>query len=176
MYDNSGLGWLVGFALFFPIFLFILLPIGYILTALFLHAIFRKAGVQTPAVAWIPIYNFMILAKLADLNPWLYLIGIGGTVVLSWIPGLNFLISLAMLALGIFVVWRISVKFGKEPVGWTIFGFFLYIIWLGVLGYGSAVWRTGTENGVPAPFWHKWGTFFRDTTTWGGVPYQGYSA
>jgi len=152
----------------------------YVLGSWFLMGIFRKAGVRTPAVAWIPVYNAMVFAKLADTSPWIPLILIGGSIVITPIPILgaivSFVLSIAAIAYAIGIAWRISVKFGKEPVGWTIFGVLLSLIWLGVLGLGSAQWRTGPENGIEAPFWHKWGAFFRDTTTWGGVPYQGYDA
>ncbi len=155
----------------------IIVIVFYVLGSLGLMRIFAKAGVQSPGVAWIPVYSTMVLAKLADLNPWLVLIGWGASIVLGWVPVLGWIIGIAVLALTVFMLIRVNTKLGKEVVGWTIFGGLLFPIWAMVVGYGqTAPWRTGVQAGIPAPFWRPWGTFFSDTTTWGGVPYQGYAA
>ena len=148
--------------------------IAYVLTAIFLTKVFAKAGVRTPAVAWIPIYNTLILAKLADLNPWAYLIAAIAGGALSNIPFIGFIFALVPLAAWVLMAYRVNLKFGKSPVGFTVFAVLLSIIWLGVLAFGSATWRTG-EPAVPAPFWAKY-PFLMDTTTFGGVPDQGYRA
>lgn len=152
----------------------IVIIVFYVLGSLGLQKIFAKAAVRTPAVAWIPVYNILILSKLADLSPWVWLIGIGVDVVLGWIPFIGWIFSLIPLALTIVTVLRVNQKLGKEPVGFTIFGTLLFPIWALVVGYGQTQpWRTG--DGVLArPFWHSWGAFFQDATTWGGVPFQGY--
>ncbi len=116
----------------------------------------------------------LLFSKLADLSPWVYLIGIGAEILLSWIPFVGWIIALIPLALHVVTILRVNQKLSKEPVGFTIFGALLFPIWALVVGYGqSQPWRTG-ETVLARPFWHAWGSFFQDATTWGGVPYQGY--
>jgi hypothetical protein len=175
MYNDYGAGAALAGLLFWLAVFPILLIVFYVLSAIFLRKLFIKAGVANPNVAWIPIYNFLILAKLADLSPWVYLIAVGASAVLGAIPVLGQIIGLAAFVVAIGIFWRVNVKLGKEPIGFTIFAALLSIIWLGVVAFDSSTWRTGESNGVARPFWHNWGAFFHDTTTWGGVPYQGYS-
>jgi len=152
----------------------------YVVTAIFLRKIFEKAGVPNPNAAWVPIYNFLILAKLGDFNPLAYLAAVGAGVVLSWIPVLNFIALLAPAAVGVAVAYRVNQKLQKDPVAFTIFAALLFPIWLGVIAFGQGVWNTASKPvagmaPVPPPPWSTV-PFFMDTTTWGGVPFQGYTA
>lgn len=168
MYNSDALAAVILLSFVLP---FIFAIVSYVLSALALTKLFQKAGVSTPAVAWIPVYNMMLWAKLVDLSPWVYLIGtVGVSIVLGW----TYIFMLVPFAILVVMILRTNQKLGKEPVGWTIFGGLLTLIWLLVVGFDSSTWRTGEQNGVPAPFWHKWGAFFHDATTFGGVPYQGY--
>ncbi len=164
----------IGLAVFWVILVVAL----YVVSALFLKKIFAKAGVANPNVAWIPIYNFMIFIKLGDLNPFLYLIAIGATIVLSWIPVIGQLIGLATGVVGVLAAYRVNLKLQKDPIPFTIFAFFLSIIWLGVIAYSKNEWNTASKPlagvaPVPAPQWSHI-AFFMDQTNWGGVPNQGY--
>lgn len=160
------------------VFLLILLVAFYVLSAIFLKKIFEKAGVANPNVAWIPIYNFILFVKLGDINPLIYLIVIGANILLSAVPVLNFIVSLASAAVFLGTAYRVNQKLQKDPVPFTIFAFFLSIIWLGVVAFGKGVWNTASAPvaglaPVPAPPWAHI-QFAMDTTTWGGVPNQGY--
>ena len=156
---------------------------AYVLSAIFLRKIFVKAGVPNPNVAWIPVYNTLIFAKLGDLNPLAFLAAIAAiaaSVVLSWIPVLGFVISLAPLAAFVMAAYRVNQKLQKEPVAFTIFAALLSLIWLGVVAFGQGVWNTASKPvagiaPVPPP---PWATvpLLMDTTTWAGVPFQGYAA
>ena len=148
----------------------------YIVTALFLRKIFEKAGVANPNVAWIPIYNYLLFAKLGDVNP---LIALGG-VVIAAIPVLNYISWIVTLAVHAGIAYRVNQKLQKDPVAFTIFGVLLAPIWLGVLAFGQGVWNTASKPvagvaPVPPPPWATQ-TWLMDTTTWGGVPFQGYAA
>lgn len=162
------------------IFGLIVLVAVYVLGAIFLRKIFVKAGVPNPNVAWIPVYNTLIFAKLGDVNPLAYLAAIGASVVLSWIPLLGNIIGLAPLALFVMAAYRVNQKLQKDPVAFTIFAALLSLIWLGVVAFGQGVWNTASKPvagiaPVPPPPWASI-PFFMDATTWSGVPFQGYSA
>jgi hypothetical protein len=148
----------------------------YIVTALFLRKIFEKAGVANPNVAWIPIYNYMLFAKLGDLNPLIAL----GSVVLVAIPVLNYIAWLVTVGVHIAIAYRVNQKLQKDPVAFTIFAVLLAPIWLGVIAFGQGVWNTASKPvaGIPPVPPPPWATqaWLMDTTTWGGVPFQGYAA
>jgi len=174
MYSNSDAGAILGLLVFWLAIFPILAIIGYVVSALFIRKLLVLAGAQNPNLAWIPVFNGMLWAKLVDLNPWVYLIIAAGSGILSGIPVLGWIIALLPAAMFILMVLRTNQKLGKEPVGWTIFGVLLAFIWMIVLlAQGGQQWRTGPQA-VAAPFWHKWGSFFHDTTTWAGLPNQGY--
>lgn len=179
--DALGLAILVG--VLAVIFWMIFAIAAYIISALFIRKLLRLAGHPSPNQAWIPVYNGMLWAKLTDLNPWVYLIAVGGAGIVASIlsaipyvgPFLAFIIGLVPAAVFVVMVYRTNQKVGKAPVGWTIFGVLLSLIWMIVLlASKDLTWRTGPQNGIPAPFWHNWGPFFQDSTTFGGVPDQGY--
>lgn len=148
----------------------------YVVTALFLRKIFEKAGVANPNVAWIPVYNFLIFAKLGDINPLIYL----AAVAINIIPFLNYIAWIIPAALFIAIAYRVNLKLQKDPVPFTIFAALLSIIWLGVLAFGKGVWNTASAPAAgltppPPPPWASQ-SWLMDTTTWGGVPFQGYAA
>ena len=164
----------------FIIFAVILVIAAYVVSALFLKKIFEKAGVANPNVAWIPIYNYVLFIKLGDVNPILYFVAIAANIVLGAIPVIGFIVSLASLAVFVLAAYRVNQKLQKDPVAFTIFAVLLAPIWLGVIAFGQGVWNTASKPvagiaPVPPP---PWATIpqLMDTTTWGGVPFQGYAA
>ena len=168
-YSAGAAALYLGFAIFY-----IILAVAiYVLSAIFLKKIFEKAGVANPNVAWIPIYNVMLLIKLGDLNPLLYL-----GVLLVWIPVIGQLVGLAVAVVFVLAAYRVNLKLQKDPIPFTIFAVLLSIVWLGVLAFGKGQWNTASKPlagvaPVPAPPWSNI-AFFMDQTNWGGVPYQGY--
>jgi hypothetical protein len=160
--DGSGLAFLAAAALFWTIF-----AIGfYILSSIFLMKIFEKAGVQGKWRAWVPIYNYMVFSKLGDLSPWLILIAIGASILLSWIPLIGWVVGLLPLVVTLLAAWRVGLKLQKEAV-WLILYFFLSIVWLGILAFDKSRWNTAIP---PAP-WAGNG-FLADRTVWAGIPSQ----
>jgi hypothetical protein len=181
MYDDyyygSSAGLLAAYAGIFVFGLIVFVAI-YVLSAIFLKKIFEKAGVANPNVAWIPVYNYLLFIKLGDVNPFLYLIAIGASVLLGSIPVIGQIVGLASLAIFVAASYRINLKLQKDPVPFTIFAALLSIIWLGVIAFGKEQWNTASRPlagvaPVPAPQWAHI-AFFMDQTTWGGVPHQGY--
>ncbi|WP_442575181.1 large exoprotein [Microbacterium sp. F51-2R] len=160
--DGAGLAFLAIFGFVW----FIFAVAFYVLSSWFLMKIFDKAGVQGRWRAWVPVYNSMIFLKLGDLNPWLILIGIGATAVLSWIPVIGPLIGLATFVLSLLAAWRVGLKLQKEAV-WVILYFFLSLVWLGILAFDRSRWNPAVP---PAP-WAGNG-FLGDRTVWGGIPSQ----
>ncbi len=160
--DGSGLALLAAAALFWTIF-----AIGfYILSSIFLMKIFEKAGVQGKWRAWVPIYNYMVFSKLGDLNPWLILIAIGASILLSWIPVIGWVVGLLPLVVTMLAAWRVGLKLQKEAV-WLILYFFLSIVWLGILAFDKSRWNTAIP---PAPW--AGNSFLADRTVWAGIPSQ----
>ena len=144
----------------------------YVLSAVFLGRIFQKAGVQGQWRAWVPVYNFMVFAKLGDLSPWVPLIGFGAAIVLAPL-GLGWLGSILVIVSTALAAWRVGLKLQKEAV-WVVLYVLLSIVWLGINAFDRSRWN---PNIAPAS-WASNG-FFADRTVWQGVPVQpaaGYAA
>jgi len=180
MYDPNYSGYGLGVLVIAVVFWLIFAVVAYVLSSLFLRKIFEKAGVANPNVAWIPIYNTTIFAKLGDVNPLVFLGAVVASLVLSWIPVLGFIIGLLPLAAFVLAAYRVNQKLQKDPVAFTIFAALLGLIWLGVVAFSKGVWNTASKPvagiaPVPPPPWAAQ-SWLMDTTTWGGVPFQGYAA
>ncbi|GAA2167408.1 hypothetical protein FHX52_1168 [Humibacillus xanthopallidus] len=106
--------------------------LGYVIAAVALMGVFRKAG-EPAWAAWVPFYNSYVITRIAGYNPWMFL--------LLFIPIVNFVFSI-MIALGV------GRAFGKGGA----FSFFLLwllaIIGYFVVGYGSA--QFVGRGGAPA--------------------------
>ncbi|MFT4137327.1 large exoprotein, partial [Microbacterium sp.] len=138
----------------------------WVVTSFFMMKIFDKAGVQGRWRAWVPIYNTMVFSKLGDLSPWLVLIAIGASLVLSWVPVLGWVISIASALVLALAAWRVGLKLQKEPI-WVILYVFLSPIWLGINAFDRSRWNTAVP---PAPWAQN--SFLADSTQWAGVPSQ----
>ncbi|HWI32640.1 MAG TPA: large exoprotein [Microbacterium sp.] len=172
--DYDGVGYLAFLIVLLPI-LLIFAVAGYVISSLFLMRIFDKAGVQGKWRAWVPVYNAMVFAKLGDLSPWVMLGAIVASSLLSQVPVIGWLISLAALAVGVIAGWRVGLKLGKDwpyLLLWLIPGVGT-LIWLGILAFDKSPWN----QIAPAPWANS---FLKDTTTWAGIPNQvgaaGYAA
>ena len=167
--DLAGLGAFYAMMAILGVAFFFVAVIGYVIGSLFMMKIFEKAGVQGKWRAWVPVYNMMIFFKLGDMSPWLVLYGIGGAIVLSWIPVLNIFSGLFGLALGVLsamVAWRIGLKLQKEAA-WVILYVLLSIVWLGINAFDKSRWNPSIP---PAPWAAN--SFLADRTVWDGVPVQ----
>lgn len=146
------------------LFIFLFSIAGYVISAFLLMRIFDKAGVQGKWRAWVPIYNYMVFAKLGDLSPWVIL----ALVVAAAIPILNFLAGIAIVVALIMVSYRVNAKFGRE---WPILLLFILgplgqWIFLAILAFGNNPWNPAIR---PAPWANS---FLADKTVWNGIPVQ----
>jgi hypothetical protein len=165
--DYSGWGMFAFWLLFLPV-LIIFAVVGYVISSWFLMRIFEKAGVQGKWRAWVPIYNFMVLAKLGDVSPWVMLGAIVVPGLFSQVPVLGFLLYLAGLAVFVMAAWRVGLKLNKEwpyLLLWIIPGLGP-LIWLGILAFDKSSWN---PNVAPSP-WRN--SFLKDATVWQGIPVQ----
>lgn len=141
-FEGAGaLGFLAFMGMFFLVFVVIAI-IGYILMALGLYTMAKNRGIENPWLAWIPIANLYILAKLIGS------LSIGGwevpklemflplaTVVVmltSWIPAIGTLISIANAVLVLFALYKLYKMYRPEQATlWlilTIVGFVTVVL------------------------------------------------
>ena len=146
------------------LFIFLFSIAGYVISAFLLMKVFERAGVQGKWRAWVPIYNYLVFAKLGDVSPWIVL----GVVVASAIPILNIFAGLALVVLLVMISYRVNAKFGRE---WPFLLLFLLgpigqWIFLGILAFGS---NPRNPAIAPAPWANS---FIADKTVWSGIPVQ----
>lgn len=109
------------------IFYVIFIAAIYVITAIFLGKIFKKAGLASWP-AWVPVYNSWKLLEIGGQQ--------GFWAVLSIIPYVN-IVSAVFLYIS---MYHIGLKLGKSGafVLWAIFLPFVWIIWLAV---DKSVWN-----------------------------------
>ena len=110
-----------GFLFAFSFFVFIFAIIFYVIAALSLMQIFKKAGVK-PWIAWVPFYNNWKLLELGGQQ--------GFWAVLAIVPIINIVSSIFMYI----AMFHVGKKFGKDGafVLLAIFLPFVWLIWLAV--------------------------------------------
>lgn len=150
----------------FGFFLFVVAVIAYVVGSFFLMKLFEKAGVEGTWRAWVPVYNFMIFAKLGDVSPWVALIAIGGAALLGQIPAIGWIIGLLPLAVGAIAAWRVGLKLQKDTP-WVILFVLLSLVWLGIAAFDRSRW-----NPVVGPAPWAGNALLADSTVWAGVPVQ----
>lgn len=152
--------WVFGF------FIFLVAVATYVIGSFFLMKIFDKAGVQGKWRAWVPVYNFMVFAKLGDVSPWVMLIAIGATALLIQVPVIGPLLGLLSLAVSAVAAWRVGLKLQKDTP-WVVLYIFLSLVWLGINAFDRSRW-----NPVVGPAPWAGNSFFTDSTVWAGIPVQ----
>ena len=166
--DYGDYGGYEGIAAMFAllgILLFIVGPIMYVVSSIFMMKIFEKAGVEGKWRAWVPVYREMIFFKLGDMSPWLVLYSLGATILLSW-TGIGGIFGLVFTALFAMAGWRVGLKLQKEAA-WVILFVLLNIVWMGILAFDRSRWNSHI---APAPW--AGNSFLGDNTVWDGVPVQ----
>lgn len=106
---------------FFMLMTLVFAAIAYVVTALLLSRIFKKAGVESWK-AWVPVYNSWVLLELGDQK--------GFWAVLAFVPVVNIVAAVFMYI----AMYNIGLKLGKggEFVLWAIFLPIVWLIWLAV--------------------------------------------
>ncbi|WP_150951973.1 large exoprotein [Microbacterium testaceum] len=165
--DGSGVAALAFLLVLVPILLILALA-AYVISSFLYMKIFEKAGVQGKWRAWVPVYNGLVAAKLGDVSPWVVLIVAVASSVLSNIPIIGPVFSLAIIAVAVMYSWRIGLKLGKD---WPLLLLWLIpgigaLIWLAIVAFSNNRWNPAI---APAP-WAN--TFLADKTVWNGIPVQ----
>lgn len=114
--------------------------LSYVVSALFMGLMFKKAGI--PAwKAWVPVYNSWTFLEMGGQKGWISLL-----LLLGWIPLLGLIPVIVAAVYLCIAAYRIGLNFGKE--GWfvVIYIFFtlVWLIWLAV--DKTAVWKPGSES------------------------------
>lgn len=166
--DGSGAAALAAVLLVLIPILFILAVAAYVISSFLYMKIFEKAGVQGKWRAWVPVYNGLIAAKLGDVSPWVFLIVAVASSVLSNIPVIGPIFSLAILAVAVMYSYRIGLKLGKD---WPLLLLWLIpgigaLIWLAIIAFSNNRWNPAI---APAPWANS---FLADKTVWNGIPVQ----
>jgi hypothetical protein len=123
--------------LFTMFFVFVILTITYVVTALLLSRIFKKAGIESWK-AWVPFYNNWIMYELGDQK--------GYWAVVAIIPVANIVSGIMM----IIAMYKIGLKLGKEGVFvlWAIFVPLVWYIWLAV---DDSKWQKKSHKPITKP-------------------------
>lgn len=129
---------LVGVMAIFWVFFIVSLLIGYVVTALCLMKIFKKAGV--PAwIAWVPFFNQWKFLEIGGQQ--------GFWAVLAIIPVVN-IVSVVFMYIA---MYHIGKKLGKEGV-FILLGVFLPIVWYIWLAVDKSTWN---DSASTAPSLHR---------------------
>ncbi len=118
----------------FLIFWLILLAAVYVVVAIFLGRIFKKAGLPS-WIAWVPFYNTWKLLEIGGQQ--------GIWAILAIIPLVNY-----VSAVFVFIaMYHIGKKLGKDGT-FVLLAIFLPIVWLVWLGVDKSKWN---DKGSTAP-------------------------
>lgn len=123
--------------------LFLVAVIAYVVNAIFLSKILKNAGHSSPvAAAWVPVWNTAALMDVGGIKkPWAWTaIIIGGSFLSGLIPGVGFLLSLAVLVVSVIVtIWLAKGLQGALRTGGTggiVLAVLLpvvWVIWMGIV-------------------------------------------
>jgi len=109
------------------LFMLITMIISYVITALLLARIFKKADVESWK-AWVPVYNNWVLLELGGQK--------GYWAVLALIPLVNIVSAIFVLI----AMYHIGLRFGKHGQ-FVLLAFFVPLVWYIWLAYDNSTWR-----------------------------------
>lgn len=138
-YDNTNYNSESAIALSFGIMVFALVFAAafYVLHAIFLGKIFKKAGVESWK-AWVPVYNSWVMLELGDQK--------GYWAVVSLIPFVGII--------GAIFIWiamyQIGLNLGKEGA-FVLLAIFLPTVWLIWLGADKSTWKGSPVHAASVP-------------------------
>lgn len=116
------------------LFSFVLFAVLYIVFAIFLGKIFKKAG-QPSWIAWVPIYNSWKLLEIGGQQ--------GFWAILALIPVVNIVAAVFMYI----AMYNIGLKLGKEGI-FVLLAIFLPVVWLIWLAVDKSTWDD--SKGAPS--------------------------
>lgn len=122
-------------SVFFILFMLFICLAAYVINAILLARIFKKAGVEQWK-AWVPVYNMWVLLELGDQK--------GFWAVLMLVPIVNIVSAVFMYI----AMYRIGLKFGKDGA-FVLLAIFLPLVWYVWLAVDKSTWN-GTKPAVAA--------------------------
>lgn len=122
--DSTIFGAIAGMMTFF---LLIGLAIA-IIQLVAMWKLYKKAG-QAGWKSIIPIYNIVILFKIAGLSPWLILV-----YLLAIVPFIGWIAGIVITAI---LCYKLALSFGKD-IGWAVGLYFLAPIFYMILAFGKS--------------------------------------
>ncbi len=111
----------------FFLFALAIVAVSYVIVALLMGRIFKKAGVPSWK-AWVPVYNSWVLLELGDQK--------GYWAVLALIPFVNIVAVVFMLI----AMYNIGLKLGKTGA-FILLAIFLPLVWMAWLALDSSKWK-----------------------------------
>lgn len=121
----------------FLAFYFIFILIAYVIHAIFLGMIFKKAGVESWK-AWVPVYNSWVLLEIGKQPGW--------WALLMFVP----IVQIAAIVFFYIAMYQIGLSLQKE--GWfVLLAIFIPTVWVIWLALDSSTWQDGGQsNQTPA--------------------------
>ena len=111
--------------------------IAYIVNAIFLGKIFKKAGIES-WIAWVPIYNNWKMLEIGGQK--------GYWSVLALLP----VVQIASIVFVIIAMYNIGLKFGKTG-GFVALAILLPFVWVIWLAIDTSVWNNALGAPSQAP-------------------------
>lgn len=125
--SNVDTGTAAGISAGIIVFGFILSVVAYVICALLLGRIFKKAGIES-WVAWVPFYNTWKLLEIGGQQ--------GFWAVLTIIPMVGY-VSIVFLLIA---MYNIGLKLGKSGA-FIVLGIFLPLVWYIWLAVDNSTWN-----------------------------------
>jgi hypothetical protein len=122
--DNAAVA---GALIFVFVLGFLAIVVTYVITAILLSRIFKKAGVEGWK-AWVPVYNSWTLLELGDQK--------GFWAIIALIPVVSIVAAIFM----IIAMYHIGIKLGKDGV-FVLLAIFLPLVWFIWLAVDNSTWK-----------------------------------
>jgi hypothetical protein len=138
-YDNTSTmsdSAAIGMFLFVMLFALVFGIAMYVIFALLMGRIFKKAGVESWK-AWVPVYNNWVLLELGGQQ--------GFWAVLALIPVVNIVAAVFIYI----AMYNIGLKLGKEGA-FVLLAIFIPVVWLIWLAVDSSTWEGKKQAHKPA--------------------------
>lgn len=121
------------------IFYIIMIAVMYVINAIFLGKIFKKAGVES-WIAWVPFYNTWKMLEIGDQK--------GAYMLFVLVPFVGPIILTVFLYIS---MYKIGLKLGKSGA-FVLLAIFIPIVWLIWLAIDDSKWNGGENNNtIPTP-------------------------
>lgn len=135
-YSPAANGAAIALGIGFAVFMLLFAAAIYVVSAIFLGKIFKKAGVPSWA-AWVPFYNSWKLLEIGGQQ--------GFWAVLAILPIVNIVSAIFM----IIAMYHVGLKLGKDGA-FVVLGIFLPIVWLIWLGVDKSKWNDKASATAPS--------------------------